>query len=385
MAKFVKKEREEWVENAKRMEKECKERVQNIAENYVRDPSTIAEAVAFGSKFHNYSVKNNQLIYSQNPYAQYVQSFPAWKKMGYSPKRGEKGLKIWVPVKTTFLNTGNNEWVKLSDATKEQRDAYKQGKLESRVSTLFKLGTVFDIAQTTYPPEKYPELFSVGYPSEMHEDICKGLIDFAQDYVHYDVNIQDLSSITLRGYCSHIEKMITINSSLKDTQKLSTMAHELGHAIRHNMPNNFSTHRKELEADALSIMIESNYGLQLTDARKEHLVEHYNAYKEELAETLADEFNEEALQENINEVLSSVFGTYSNIIEDLDHCVEKYVSHERLLEYQQEHGVELKQQEQQEQDKTMEIEHSLERDKNLDNTMIVQENAYNMDDVELSM
>ena len=389
MARYMKKGKQEWIENAKQMEKDCKERITKIAQNYVVDPSTIADAIAFGSKFYNYSVKNNQLIFSQNPHAQYVQSFPAWKKMGYSPKRGEKGMKIWVPVKTTFLNVSANEWIKLSDATKEQKDAFKQGKLESRVSTLFKLGTVFDIAQTTYPVDDYPKLFSVGYPSSMHEDVCKGLIDYAQNYIHCSVKLQDLSSISLRGFYSKNEKEITLNSSLRGTQLLSTMAHELGHAVRHNIVNNFSTHRKELEADALSIMIESNYGLPLTDARKMHLVSHYKAYCKELEKELGENFIDDAVQDKINEVLSSVFGTYASLVDDLDLCVEKYVSHERLLEYQISNDIDNELSFDKDKEKKLEhsISHEKEHEKSISRDEIVmeQDKNYDMNELELSL
>lgn len=328
---FTNKQKEEWITKSKEMEKKCAERVKEIAENYVRDPAKIAEALVFGSKFYDYSVRNTQLIYSQNPYAQYVQSFPAWKKMGYNIKKGEHGMNILVPVKTTLLKI-DGEVIKLSEATKQQQKDYQDGKIEGFVSTRFKIGTVFDIAQTTFPPEKYPELFSVGYPSETHEDICKGLMDYAEKFVYCNVKVEDLSSITLRGYYSRNEKEIVLNSSLQGTQKLSTMAHELGHAIRHNIPNELSTSRREFEADAISVMIESGFGLPITDARKDHLVNHYNKFREELESELGDKFSDEALEEKINDVLASVTGTYRDCIDDINACVEQYISHEKLME-----------------------------------------------------
>jgi len=140
-----------------------------------------------------------------------------------------------------------------------------------------------------------------------------------------------LKSIGLRGYCSSNNKEIVINSTLQGTQKLSTVAHELGHAIRHNIPNEMSTSRKELEADGISIMIESGYGLDLTESRKRHLAEHYKTFKAELEKK--DGLSNEELQERINDVLASVYGTYNACIEDINACVEKYVPKERLLEY----------------------------------------------------
>lgn len=378
MPKFTKKN-EAWVDKQKQLESECTNRVKAIAENYIVNPETIAEAIEFGSKFHNYSLKNMQLIYSQNPHAQYVQSYPAWKKMGYSVKRGETGMKVWVPVPTTLLLV-NGEYIKLSEATEQQRMDYQNNKIKGETALRFKLGTVFDIAQTTYPPEKYPELFSVGYPSVMHDDLAKGLIDYAQEYVHYDVKIEDLKSIGLRGYCSMKDKEIVINSTLQGTQKLSTIAHELGHAIRHNIQNDLSPSRKELEADGISIMIESGYGLEITDARKQHLVEHYNTFKAELEKK--EGLSNEELQERINDVLASVYGTYSACIDDINSCVERYVPKERLLEYIAQHGI----------DKEKEIDLQLEentknlvQERELEQTQEIYSAQLDMDELELEL
>lgn len=332
MPKFKRKQKEEWIEKAKELENQCTERVKEVAENFVRNPDTIAEALAFGSKFYQYSVRNTQLIFSQNPSAQYVQSFPAWKKMGYNIKRGEHGMKILVPVKTTLLKLNEDNIVKLSDATSQQKQDYKEGKITGFVSTRFKVGTVFDIAQTNYPPEKYPELFSVGYPSQTHDDIFKGLTDYAEKFVHCSVKTEDLSSMSLRGYYNIRDNEIVINSSLQSTQKLSTMAHELGHAIRHQLPNDLSASRKEFEADAISVMIESGFGLSLTESRKAHLSDHYNNYVNEIKKEVGTDIPDEVLQEKINEVLSSVYGTYNECIEEINACVEQYISKERLLE-----------------------------------------------------
>ena len=329
MDRFKRRNREEWVQKSQDMEKECTRRIKEVATSFIRDPRQIAEALQFGSRFYSYSVRNTQLMYSQNPHATYVQSFPAWKKLGYSVKRGETGMKIFVPVQVTLLSIDGNV-VRLSDATKQQQEDYHKGKIEGHMVTRFKLGTVFDIAQTTFPPEKYPELYSVGYPSELHEDICKGLMDYARDEVHCNVKSEDLHAITLRGFFNLSTNEIVVNSSLQGTQKLSTFAHELGHAIIHNSPSSKSVSRKELEADALDIMIESGFGLELTDARKDHLASHYYRFEEELKEALGSDISEEKLMEGMDDVLSSVYGTYNDIIDSINLHVEKYVPLERL-------------------------------------------------------
>lgn len=125
----------------------------------------------------------------------------------------------------------------------------------------------------------------------------------------------------------------------KGTQKLSTLCHELGHALRHNTVSKLSTHGKELEADAVSVMIESGLGLELTDARKDHLADHYKDFKAEIKRELGKDFTDEAMIQKIDDMLSSVYSTYNDIVDDLNKSIEKYVPQERLLEYQKNNEV----------------------------------------------
>ena len=176
-------QREEWQARRSQQENEMKELVRELAVSWQENPETIAEAVSFGSRMYNYSVRNNMLIYQQNPNAVYVQSFQAWKEMGAAVKSGEKGSKIWVPVEATILKI-DGKLVPLEHATKEQRIQYQAGEIESTTARRFRIGTVFDIAQTTYPIEKYPALFHMGYESAVHGSIVQGLINYKSDRSH---------------------------------------------------------------------------------------------------------------------------------------------------------------------------------------------------------
>ena len=116
-----------------------------------------------------------QLIYAQNRFARFVQSFDAWKKMDAHVQKGEKGMKIWVPVKVTILHLSDGNKIPLSDATAEQKKAFYNGQIEGEKRLRFKIGTVFDIGQTDFPKERYPEIYSMGYRSEEHAQIAKGV------------------------------------------------------------------------------------------------------------------------------------------------------------------------------------------------------------------
>ena len=291
--------------------------VKDIAEQWDRSPELMADALQFGSQFYKYSVNNMKLIYAQNPHAVYVGSFQSWKEKSASVKKGEHGMNIFVPVQVTYLKidkvNGETEKIQLRYASKEQKEAYKAGKIEGVSQTVFKLGTVFDIAQTTYPKEKYPELFNMGYSSRESAEIVEGLKKYCVEKLGCPVTEVDLSSISLRGSYYPGEHKIELNEMMEDTQKMSTLSHEMGHALIHHDPEsrkNKSTSRKEFEADAVSVMISSHFGEEIRDTRKEHLAAHYKQLKEQQPDV------------DIDSCIADVFRIYKENIEEMDQYVE---------------------------------------------------------------
>ena len=329
-----KEDREEWKTRSKEQMQEAFDRINQITQQYIEKPENLTELLEFSSKFYTYSVRNNMLIFNQNPYASYVQSFQAWKEMGYSVLSGEHGLKILVPVKATTLQLEDGNYVMLQNATREQKQAFDKGELQGISRIHFKIGTVFDISQTNYPKEKYPELYAVGYPSEMHFGIYQGLKEYCKT-IGYNVAESDLQSISLRGDCNYQSREIRINNILEDTQKLSTLSHELGHALCTEGLHGASTAKRELIADTVSIMIQSNFGIEITDSRKRHLKSHYDSLKKEMESEIGHEMSAEEMSDQLNEILSDTMGMYKDHIEDINKCVEIYVPQDRLREYEQ--------------------------------------------------
>lgn len=317
----TKEQRKEWQIQRQQYEADMKEMIQDLTLSWQENPETIAEALAFGSKMYQYSVRNNMLIYSQNPNAVYVQSFQAWKEMGALVRKGEKGCRIWVPVQATVLKVGN-DLIPLEHATKEQKLQYHAGEIESITKSSFKIGTVFDISQTTYPKEQYPRLFSMGYESAFHAAIVTGLIGYARDVLQCPVEVNDMSSISLRGTYSPGTNTIELNHLLEDTQRLSTLAHELGHAIQHQEQGTKSRVQIELEGDALGIMIESHFGIEPTETRRRHLAENYRAY-EKL-------YQEKDGLDSFGKVLSNVFTAFKQELPSITEYVEKELNTQNI-------------------------------------------------------
>ena len=307
-------------ENRIKNETEAKNLLSKTLKEYQINPDMLAEAIAFSSHFYNYTPTNAQLIYAQNPGATYCQSYAAWKKAGYSVLSNENGIKIWVPVRTTLLEVGKNKFVQLSKATDQQKNDYENGKIKSYEKLSFRIGYTFDISQTNYPKEKYPDLFYTGYQSDQHLAICRGIEDFAINELHCPVLQSDLKSISLRGLYDRKNNLIKINDRLEDTQRLCTTIHELGHALIHSSESARKKlpSQKEIEADALSIMLQHSYGIELTESRKMHFKEHFDKFIGQLDKT---PYN--GPEEAINGIFSSVFSVYKKYIESINHHVDK--------------------------------------------------------------
>ena len=318
------KQKQEWEKRAKENENAAYEMIKGIAEGYKKNPEQLVEYLQFASKFYKYSPNNVSLILAQNEGATFVQSYKEWKDMGSPVKKGATGIKILVPVKVTYLKIEEDKIVQLSKATNEQRELYKKGKLESFQKDYYKIGNVFDISQTEFPKEKYPEMFSMGYSSDLHKKITNGLIRFSEKEIECPVTYEDLSSITIRGFYNREEHRIALNYLLEDTMNLSTMSHELGHALLHNHKTEKSLSQIEFEGDAISIMLHKQYGMELTDARKSHLASCFKAYMKECEKKIKTEH----LKNDIDQMIQASFREIFTIYRENFPKIQKYIDEE---------------------------------------------------------
>lgn len=317
---------EEWKKAAAEKEDKVHQLIHDIGLNYVKDPGKIAEMLAFSANFYRYSVNNLSLIHHQNPQATYIQSFAAWKKMDAHVLKGEHGYNILVPVTITYIEVSENKYVQYSYATEEQQAKFKAGILDGKTKLSYKIGTVFDISQTDYPKEKYPELFSMGYQSEEHSVISDGLVRFCES-LKCPVIRDDLESISLRGFYAPIEKKIVLNKLLEDTEVLSTLTHEIGHFLcdhGNKNKNPLSTAQKEFEADCISIIIQSHFNLDITESRQKHLADHYNVFLKELKEN-NPKCSEEDVMDKLDFILNDTLRIYRENIYDIDRYVDQAI------------------------------------------------------------
>ena len=324
------KKRAEWAETAKKNQDEARNLIHEIGKSYTRSPEKIAELLEFSSQFYKYSINNTELIYAQNKYATYVQSYSAWQKMDAHVKKGEKGLKIWVPVISTVLQLENGEIIALEDATREQRSAYEQGLIKGQKSVKFKIGNVLDISQTDFPKEKLPEIYNKGYTSEKHAEITEGLIKFCLSK-GCGVRTASLDSITLNGNYAPDSNLITINNNLEDTARLSTLTHEMGHFLEAHGDRDISTVQKEFEADAISVLIQSMFGIEINDQRKAHLAFHYKEFIGEL-KSKNPNIDEDEQIKLVDEVLGNSLDIFKKNAEEMKKFVDENIAKNSIVE-----------------------------------------------------
>lgn len=262
---------------------EANGRIEELARTWQDRPEDITEYIRFQSRFYTYSARNKMLIYKQNPYASFVASMADFNKMGYWVRRGQHGMSIsvYMPI-ITFRTKPSAPWRSLRTASDAEKAMIKAGMLETREQARFGTGSVYDISQTNCPLEDYPKLLGMGYNDAQHAAIYDAVKKYCE-ILGMQVKESGLHSVTTRGLYEHGTRRIYINELLGDTQRLSTLLHEMSHdLVGHNTDTGKSTAQIEFEADALSMMFAQQYGIPVTDTRKSHLAASYSKYCSEL-------------------------------------------------------------------------------------------------------
>ena len=244
---------------------EATQQIKDLAVNWKESPENIAEYLAFSSRLHTYSARNTMLIYKANPNTLFPAAYKTWESMGYHVRKNEHGISISVYAPVTYFlpNSANTTWQPLKYASPEQKHQIEIGMLPTREIPHYKQGTVFDISQTDCPIEDYPKICGLGYNSLQHREIYEVFCRYSEK-IGMPVVEDDFRGVATFGTYNMHSHEITINELLGDTQKLSTLLHEMSHGLMQHKPDDSkSTMQHEFEADSLSIMFANTYDLSL--------------------------------------------------------------------------------------------------------------------------
>ncbi|MFS5675878.1 PBECR4 domain-containing protein [Streptococcus agalactiae] len=296
---------------------------------YTQSPEDLMEYVEFMSKFPQLSPRNVALIQEQWRGANAVATYDQWKSMGealeikpedviqtkatyvnkrtgetkevvhqgLSVKTGEKSqITLFRPLMVRMIpvidesgnhiknDKGNPKYKKFSDATPQEKELVKEGKLPVRQfqerdpktgQPRFTTYKVFELSQTTLKPESYPKAmpnrhYNFNTDKVKTKEVLEGLCDYAESI---GVSIMKDEAHVLgnaKGAFFPGEQLILINPDNTPGEKIATTIHELAHATLHN-PNLADQYKelpkvqKELEAEMTSHLLSKHFGLDTTE------------------------------------------------------------------------------------------------------------------------
>lgn len=206
------------------------------------------EYLRFFSKMHNYSFNNTILILSQYPQASRVASFQTWKSLHISVKKGEKAIKVLVPIPY------HKEIVNVNADNPEDKEIVKIDKL------YFKLGNVFDIGQTDGElPSLSNELLD--NPEELTKAIpilmrCNSIPTEFEESLRWD---------SANGYYHVVDNRIAIKPDMPSAQTFKTLIHEKAHSILHTKDTKYSRNEAEVQAESIAYIVSNALGLDTSE------------------------------------------------------------------------------------------------------------------------
>lgn len=185
------------------------------------------------ANFHNYSLNNWCLIFSQCPHATRVAGYKTWQKLGRQVVKGGKSIKILAPRKYK----------------KEDKHGVEKENL------YFATTNVFDISSTE--GDDLPSVFKVeGDPGE-YLDILEELVgDLDIELTWEDEHLGGALGVSKGG-------AISVLSNIEPAQRFTTLVHELAHELLHRTEDraSLSKQQKETEAEAVSYVVGQAIGV----------------------------------------------------------------------------------------------------------------------------
>lgn len=243
--------------------------------SYFREPHLMKEYLKYMSKFYNYSERNSLLIDDQFKGATAVGSFKFWSNQGYKINKGEKGIKILVPVDITYFKDKNGDEKQLKYATKEEKKMIKNKEIETYTRKYFNVGYVFDISQTNAPLEDLPKIFPNRW---LNGDVANyDKMYNALEVVADKIGVKIIEPKSELGYIKGVSytetKEVALNPRNGELQNIKTLIHELAHAKLHTIEkrNNYSKSEREYQAEMVAYATCSYFGLDTSDYSLDYL------------------------------------------------------------------------------------------------------------------
>ncbi|PNW61914.1 LtrC [Lactobacillus sp. ATCC 15578] len=209
------------------------------------------------AKFHRYSQRNIDLIYSQNPSASQVAGFKKWQNdFKRSVNKGEKGIRIAAPIIK-----------KLTPAEQKRLDT-----TDERAIVGYRYLPVFDVSQTSGEPVLSAKDFVKENLAD-HQNVTS-LYNAFKDYLNQqtDLKVSEVPLATLngaKGYFQPSTNEIVIGGDEPDNAlKLKTLYHEYAHSQLHGLKSAFKDRPRayqETQAEAIAYVAMQNIGVDTSN------------------------------------------------------------------------------------------------------------------------
>jgi len=235
--------KEEYIKQKEQEKKEVLLRLQQGVKD-VFESEKYREFLKAYSKFNDYSINNTILILMQKPEAERVGSFQTWKRLGRNVNKGEKGIKVLVPIPYKYQK--RVERID-TNGVKDTEDVELNG-------LSFRLGNIFDISQTqgkelptltTELTENSPDIKRAIHAVELNSPVP----------IHYDKPVGKAN-----GYYHLEDKYIAVRLGMSDSQTFKTLIHEVSHSMLHSIDEiKYDRKVQEVQAESVAFLVCSKY------------------------------------------------------------------------------------------------------------------------------
>jgi antirestriction protein ArdC len=210
------------------------------------------------ARFHHYSYGNVLLILAQRPDVTRIAGYRAWQSLGRQVRRGERGIKILVPMKVRESGdqapTNAGDTAEPAAMPKDPGPGADPAGLRRRL--LFGIGTVFDVSQTDGEP--LPAIDVPVLDGADGADLYGRLEAVAhEDGLSVERGGPRLTHPETMGFYSPTERLIVVREAAQ-FQMTKTLAHELAH---HHGDHRLSDAQSETIAESVAYVILAYHGV----------------------------------------------------------------------------------------------------------------------------
>lgn len=203
----------------------------------------------FVSGFHQYSIRNQLLIYLQNPHSTFVAGFNTWKtKFHRQVNKGEKGIRILAGGERKVERN-----VRQPDGTI---------RVEKDTRMFYRPAAVFDYSQTSGEPIKMLSHELTGKVPN-YAKVYDKLVQSTEFEVRFS---RELELGSAKGVTQPRKKTILLRPGMSQQQTIKTLIHELAHSVLHSDPSKkLDRSTMELEAESTAFIACEHLGIDTSE------------------------------------------------------------------------------------------------------------------------